>query len=196
MTVFKKTNKKNYSNNPSRLSLRGNGFSFFLFLLVFLAFSVFIVMTIRERWIKNQTVPLSQLEIKIDQMVTGHPIEAMVPFIAQKNQEVAAFLVAIAKKESNWGEHTPKKDGRECFNYWGYRGSYNPTNSGYSCFDSPEQAVAEVGGRIEELLSQKINTPREMVVWKCGSDCEAAGGQAAARKWIRDVDYYFRKINK
>jgi hypothetical protein len=34
-----------------------------------------------------------------------------------------------------------------------------------------------------------------MVVWKCGSDCEATGGEAAARKWISDVSLYFNKLN-
>jgi hypothetical protein len=126
-------------------------------------------------------------------MVVDHPIEAMVPFIVRQDPEVAAFIVAIGKKESNWGMYSPKKDGQECYNYWGYRGTYNQTDSGYSCFDSPRQAVAVVGGRIAELVEQDINTPQEMVVWKCG-DCSGEAAQNAD-KWIADVGVYYRKLN-
>jgi len=107
---------------------------------------------------------------------------------------VASYLVAIAKKESNWGKFSPKKDGRECYNYWGYRGTYNQTESGYSCFRSPSQAVSVVGKRIEELISQNIDTPREMVVWKCGSDCSVFS-QSSVNEWIDDVGFYFQKIS-
>src|SRR4030042_5323758 len=57
-------------------------------------------------------------EKKIRKTVKGYPIERMSPYISRKNKRVASFLVAIAKKESNWGRHAPKKDGKECFNYW------------------------------------------------------------------------------
>ena len=128
-------------------------------------------------------------------MVEGFPMEEMVPALSTRKKEVAAYLVAIAKKESNWGKHTPKKNGQECYNFWGYRGKENTTDSGYSCFDSPEHAVEVVGNRIERLIDQKIDTPAKMVVWKCGRDCEAAGGQAAANKWIADVASYYNKLN-
>jgi hypothetical protein len=134
-------------------------------------------------------------ERKIKEMVSGHPMEKMAPYLAKENSQTASFLIAIAKKESNWGKRSPQKSGRDCYNYWGYRGGYKPTESGYSCFDSPEQAVEAVGGRIDSLIGKKIDTPAEMVVWKCGSDCEAAGGQAAAKKWIADVGLYYRKLN-
>jgi hypothetical protein len=106
---------------------------------------------------------------------------------------VAAFLVAIAKKESNWGMFSPKKNGRDCYNYWGYRGSYNQTKSGYSCFDSPKQAVKVVGNRIEELVANNIDTPQEMLLWKCGQRCSAKTSNGAA-KWVRDVDLYYKKF--
>ncbi len=127
-------------------------------------------------------------------LVGGYPIEAMAAKISREERTVAAFLIGIAKKESDWGKHSPKKDGRDCYNYWGYKGGYNLTASGYSCFDSPEQAVEMVGGRISELVDKKINTPERMVVWKCGSSC-AGHDPGGVRKWISDVSSYFYKLN-
>jgi hypothetical protein len=128
------------------------------------------------------------------QMVTGYPLEKMVPFIGKRNKQVAAFLVAIAKKESDWGKYSPKKAGRDCFNYWGFKGKYNPTESGYSCFDSPEQAIQAVGDRIEDLINKRIDTPERMIVWKCGSTC-AGHDPGGVRKWIADVEMYVKKMN-
>lgn len=135
----------------------------------------------------------SDFQKKINDLVDGYPIEKMSPYISRKNKKVASFLVAIAKKESDWGRHAPKKDGQECFNFWGYRGPENPTESGYSCFDSPQQAVSVVGGRINELVAQKIDTPKEMVMWKCGATNCARSDRGAA-KWIWDVGVYYKKI--
>jgi len=131
---------------------------------------------------------------KIAAMLEGSPMEAMVEALNGRNGEVASYLIAIAKKESDWGKHSPKKSGQECYNYWGYRGKENPTDSGYSCFDSPSHAITVVGDRIEKLIDSKVNTPAKMVIWKCGSNCEAAGGQAAADKWITDVASYYNKL--
>jgi hypothetical protein len=135
----------------------------------------------------------TKMEKNIGKVVSDYPIEKMIPYIARQNNKVAAFLVAIAKKESNWGVHTPKKNGKECFNYWGYRGKENTTDSGYSCFDSRAQAVNIVGKRIKNLIAQNIDTPREMLVWKCGGSCfgETARG---ASQWVRDVDFYYKKL--
>jgi len=133
-------------------------------------------------------------ETNISELVNGHPMEKMAPAIAKEKKIVAAFLIGIAKKESDWGTHSPKKNGKDCFNYWGYKGSYNPTASGYSCFDSPEQAVKEVGGRINNLVDKKINTPEKMLVWKCGSSCAGHDPQGV-RKWVADVSLYFYKLN-
>jgi hypothetical protein len=135
----------------------------------------------------------SPLEKEIREMVADHPIKNMTPYISKQDKQIAAFVLAIAKKESNWGKYSPKKDGRDCFNYWGYRGGYNQTRSGYSCFDSPGQAVEVVSGRISDLISQKIDTPDEMVIWKCGSTCEGHD-PAGVRKWISDVGYYYGKL--
>lgn len=133
------------------------------------------------------------LEKNIKKLTKGYPIAEMSPYIAGKNKKVAAFLVAIAKKESNWGVYSPKKRGRNCFNYWGYRGPENPTLSGYSCFSSPRQAVNIVGKRIKNLVAQKIDTPREMVLWKCGDACSRRGARGEA-KWVRDVEFYYKKM--
>ncbi|MFA5899091.1 MAG: hypothetical protein WC829_08255 [Hyphomicrobium sp.] len=137
---------------------------------------------------------ISSLSEKYYNLVVGHPIEEMLPYIAKCDSETAIFLIAIAKKESDWGEHSPKKEGKNCYNYWGYRGTYNQTDSGYSCFDSPEQAIEVVGRRIGELLAKNIDTPQKMVVWKCGSSC-AGHDPASVRKWISDVALYRDKLN-
>lgn len=126
-------------------------------------------------------------------LVKGSPISEMVPDIARRDSRVAAFLIAIARKESSWGEHAPHRGGQDCFNYWGYKGSYKLTESGYSCFDSKEQAVAIVGDKIEELIGKKIDTPERMLVWKCGSSC-AGHDPAGVRKWVSDVSGIFYKL--
>lgn len=143
---------------------------------------------------KEETLNTKLGEKEVVTMVAGHPIAEMAPYITKRNKPVASFLLAIAKKESNWGKRSPVKSGRDCYNYWGYRGGYNMTDSGYSCFDSPEQAVKEVGDRIEKLLGQQINTPSRMIVWKCGRTC-AGHDPAGVAKWISDVALYYGKLN-
>lgn len=193
---MKKT--KNTSNEP-----RTGDFSFkyssgyltvvAVIILLDLVFIAMLGLKVEKSCQREAKVEPTVLEKNLSHMVYGHPIEEMVPFLAKEKKETLAFLVAIAKKESNWGKFSPKKNGRECYNYWGYRGTYNQTRSGYSCFDSPEQAVSVVGKRINELLAQRIDTPNEMVVWKCGHICETHNPYAV-RKWINDVDFYFRKV--
>jgi hypothetical protein len=133
-------------------------------------------------------------EVEIRKMVRGRPLAKMMPYISKQDKKTASFLVAIAKKESDWGKYSPKKGKKECYNYWGYRGTYNQTTSGYSCFDSEKQAVEVVGGRINDLINQGISTPEKMIVWKCGDSCSGHSSESV-RKWISDVDYYYRKIN-
>ncbi len=136
-----------------------------------------------------------QLEESIKKMVAGTPMEKMAPYIAKKDKIVAAFLVGISKKESNYGRRVPVLNGEDCFNYWGYRGIRKRMGSGgHTCFDSPEDAIETVGGRIERLVESGVDTPEEMVLWKCGSDCNATGGWPAARKWIQDVNMYYTKM--
>lgn len=135
-----------------------------------------------------------ELERQIQNITKGHPIDEMVPFIMEKEPKVAAFLVSIAKKESDLGKRSPKLNGKDCYNYWGYRGLRERMGtSGHTCFDSPEDAVDTVAKRIEKLLAENIDTPAEMIVWKCGSTCEGHS-EGSVSKWISDVAMYFRKL--
>ncbi len=134
---------------------------------------------------------------EIKEMVKGYPIEKMIPYIAKQDKVVAAFLVGIAKKESDWGKRVPVLNGEDCYNYWGYRGIRKRMGSGgHTCFDSPEDAVKTVAKRLEFLVSnEKLNTPGKMVVaWKCGYDC-SWDSESAVKKWASDVDLYFKKFN-
>ena len=135
----------------------------------------------------------SKIEKRLNRMTADYPIKEMSSSISRQNEKVAAFLVAIAKKESDWGKYSPKKNGKECFNYWGYKGRYNRNAAGYSCFKSPEQAVRVVGKRLNNLIAQHVDTPREMVLWKCGQACTARSSSDSA-KWVSDVDLYYRKV--
>ncbi|MFA5926237.1 MAG: hypothetical protein WC831_04910 [Parcubacteria group bacterium] len=170
---------------------------FGLLVVISVVFATFCLMSAKSSMPEAKSTVRSdkspELENNIEKIVSGYPIDKMAPYIAKKDNKVAAYLVAIAKKESNWGKNTPKKDGKECYNYWGFRGSYNLTASGYSCFDSPAQAVNVVGKRIGNLVAQNIDTPREMVVWKCGKSCSSHSSPDAS-KWVRDVDFYYRKL--
>lgn len=140
----------------------------------------------------------TSLERSLDKMVDGHPIEKMIPAISQRDPLTATFLVSIAKKESNWGKYSPKQsDGRECYNYWGYRGqTEDVTPSGYSCFRSPQHAVAVVGTRLDTLIrDMQLDTAEKLIVWKCGWSC-AGHSDYGVTKWIRDVRYYSTKIRE
>ena len=121
-------------------------------------------------------------EKEIYGMVKGHPIEKMVPYIAKQDRTVAAFIVAIAKKESGWGEHYPVLNGEDCYNYWGYRGQRDKMGTGgHTCFNNPQDAVDTVAKRIKTLAKENgRDTAAKMVIWKCGGSCAATGGQAAA----------------
>lgn len=136
-----------------------------------------------------------EFEKDLASLTEGFPIEEMAPYIAQYDKKIAGLIVGIAKKESNWGKRSPSKNGKTCYNYWGYKGAGElGTSMGYGCFASPEEAVSAIGGRISELASHDLDTPSKIVVWKCGRSCAAAGGQAAANKWISDVNVYYTKI--
>lgn len=134
------------------------------------------------------------LEKELNQMVGNAPIKEMIPSILKLDQRVAAFLIGIAKKESDWGRHAPSQSGKTCYNYWGYKGrGSRGSSTGYACFGSPEEAVGTVGKRIESLVSKNVNEPRKFVVWKCGSSC-AGHDSGSVQKWISDVSLYFNKV--
>jgi hypothetical protein len=189
--ISRKVRNKN-TTQFSWLSGRGTTVGFLI-----LAIIGTIGLIIGEKLKKYEYVTIkapSIMERKINQMVAGQPIAEMTPFIAQKDKKTAAYLIAIAKKESNWGKFAPQKNNTNCYNYWGYRGSYNRTASGYSCFDSPEQAVNVVGDRISDLVNKKVDTPKAMALaWKCGWDC-SGHDPASVTKWVSDVNFYYKKI--
>lgn len=136
------------------------------------------------------------LQKHVKTMVSGYPIEAMTPYIATRNKTTAAFLVGIAKKESNWGRRIPRsEDGADCYNYWGYRGAGSRGIAmGHGCFGSPEEAIGIVGGRLDTLVNEyKFDTPEELIVWKCGWSCDGHSSQSV-KKWIADVGYYYKKV--
>jgi len=191
----RKTKKRIIKLEPDSHSMRK---IFLLFMILF--FAVCDLAIWRSGSIPNSDPVLvintgadMELEKNARELASGHPIESMIPYILRKDRKVASYLLAIAKKESNLGMYSPQKDGRDCFNYWGYRGQYNKTDSGYSCFDSRRQAVNVISKRVGTLIAQNIDTPQEMAVWKCGYDC-SWDDQANVRKWVEDVGYYYEKI--
>jgi hypothetical protein len=134
------------------------------------------------------------LEREIEQMVKGYPIEDMTPYIASYDREVAAFLVGIAKKESNWGKRKPVLAGEDCYNYWGFRMKAERMGSGgHTCFDNPKEAVDAVASRIDQMVKEEnLDSPKKMVVWKCGYNCTHP--TASVKKWEQDVDYYYSQL--
>jgi hypothetical protein len=140
------------------------------------------------------SVSNKKLEDRLKEMVGDTPIREMIPAIAKQDAEVAAYLVGIAKKESSWGLASPSKDGKTCYNYWGYKGAGSRgTGMGYGCYASPKEAVEIVGGKINELLGKNIKSPSQMVVWKCGSSC-VGHDPAGVQSWISSVSLYRQKV--
>lgn len=133
---------------------------------------------------------------ELQTLVAGYPIEAMTQAIATYDREIAGLIVGIGKKESNWGKRTPKLNGEECFNFWGYRGTGTRgfTPDGYGCWNTPEEAVKTIGDRLEKLRDVRASTePARMIVWKCGNSC-AGHSEESVQKWIADVNFYYRDI--
>jgi len=139
--------------------------------------------------------PNYALETKIKNIVKGHPIENMVSQIAKKDEILAAYLVAIAKKESNWGERVPVLNGKDCYNYWGYRGVRDRMGSGgHTCFNSPTDAVNTISKRLGYFIREKgLRGSEDLIIWKCGSSC-AGHSPESVDSWIQDVDYYYDKV--
>ncbi|QQS61645.1 MAG: hypothetical protein IPN70_01810 [Candidatus Moraniibacteriota bacterium] len=150
---------------------------------------------LRKREESEQTAKKKAFQKEIRDMVKGYPIEQMLPYIFEQDDIIAAYLIAIAKKESNWGKRVPVLEGEDCFNYWGYRSVRERMGTGgHTCFDSPKEAIDIVGKRISWFVyNQKRETPEDLIIWKCGSSC-AAHDPYSVKKWIQDVDLYFSKI--
>lgn len=136
----------------------------------------------------------NDLKEDVEKIVKNTPMAAMTDAISKKPRPVAAFIVGIAMKESKFGVYSPKAGGRDCYNYWGFKGGGKTIAGGYSCFESPEQAVDAVGGKIEKMVAKGVRTPAQAISWKCGSSC-AGHGAVSVQKWISDVAINFYKIN-
>lgn len=135
-------------------------------------------------------------EAELRAIVSGYPIEAMVSTIAEYDRDIAGLIVGIAKKESNWGKRVPRTDaGDDCFNYWGYKGAgARGIAMGHGCFGEPAEAVHAIGGRLQKLTTHRRSSePANLTIWKCGSSC-ASHSPESVRKWVSDVDLYFRAI--
>jgi hypothetical protein len=146
--------------------------------------------------IKKPSVPDSELSTTIRDLTAGYPLEAMAPMIAEYDRSVAALIVGIAKKESDWGKHVPlDKDGADCFNYWGYKGAgTRGVAMGHGCFGSKEEAVMIVGNRLKQLVAlRETSAPADMIIWKCGSSCQGHSDESV-KKWINDVSLYYNRI--
>lgn len=143
-----------------------------------------------------QEIEKELLKKDLNVLAKGYPIEAMIPYIATKDRKTAAYLIGIAKKESNWGRRKPVLEGQDCYNYWGFRLKQERMGSGgHTCFDTPKEAVNVVAARISEIIERnEAESAKNMIVWKCGSNCAVTGGQLAANKWIADVDIYAKKV--
>ena len=179
----------------------GHGRILILIILI-IFFATFMLLDLMQR--KPEEAPViiqkiqknAALEKDIKEMVQGYPIEKMTPYIIKENPKTAMFLVAIAKKESAWGKRHPVLDGKDCFNYWGFRLKAERMGSGgHTCFDSPQEAVKIVASRIDELvINEKIDNPNKMIVWKCGYACQNRPKDASEKKWIKDVGYYYNEL--
>ncbi len=139
-----------------------------------------------------------RLERDVSKIVEGYPIQEMLPYIVKHDRKTAAFIVGIAKKESNWGKRVPvTENGEDCYNYWGYRGEGSRgTAMGHGCFGSKKEAVAVISKRIDNLMKEyHRDTAEEMVVWKCGYTCDGHSKESVD-SWIDDVSYYADQVQK
>jgi hypothetical protein len=179
-----------------------------LALICLIAFTGYIVL-FKQNYYKNfvpkenhseekspRDIKKEKLKKELAVLVEGHPIEMMIPYIVRKDQKTVAYLIGIAKKESNWGKRHPVLAGVDCYNYWGFRAKQDRMGSGgHTCFDNPREAVDVVSKRITEIIDRnEAESAKDLLVWKCGSDCSITGGQAAADKWVEDVDFYAEKL--
>lgn len=132
---------------------------------------------------------------ELETLLEGHPLAKMSSEIAKQDPEIAALIVGIARKESQWGLRSPKKNG-DCFNYWGFKGSAGRgTGMGYACFATREEAVEKIAKRLEKLVDKRgTSKPSALVTpWKCGNSC-ATHSPESVRKWVSDVNQYYTKV--
>lgn len=146
-------------------------------------------------FLNSETEEEARFRAHLEELLRGTPIAEMAAAISHRDRETAAYLVAIARKESSWGLRSPSKDGIDCFNYWGYKGfGGRGVGMGHACFASREEAVETVGNRIAVLIhEEKLNSPERLIVWKCGRSCEGHSPESVA-KWIADVRLIYSKV--
>ena len=125
----------------------------------------------------------------------GYPMAQMAEALSQQDRTVAAYLIAIAKQESQWGKRVPVLNGKDCYNYWGFRAKRARMGTGgHTCFDSPQDAVETVGRRLHELVyDYRRDTAEKLLIWKCGRSCATHDPQGVAR-WVAVVDRYYREV--
>lgn len=131
----------------------------------------------------------------LEDLLEGYPLQKMAPEIAKQDPEIAALIVGIARKESQWGLRSPKKNG-DCFNYWGFKGAGDRgVGMGHACFATREEAVEKIAKRLEKLVDKRgTSKPSALVVtWKCGSSC-ASHSPESVKKWVSDVNQYYTKV--
>lgn len=172
-----------------------------IFMLTYMTVSRFMTLNENDYQTPVQTIQPKEktpLEQEMADMVKGYPIEKMMPYILEQNPKTAMFLVAIAKKESAWGKRKPVLNGEDCFNYWGFRLKAEKMGSGgHTCFENPKEAVETVAQRIDQLVvEEEIDTPSDMIVWKCGYECQDRTKTISEKKWINDVDFYYSAMNE
>jgi hypothetical protein len=103
----------------------------------------------------------------IEKLLKGSPMTAMAPVIAEQDTEIAALIVGIARKESQWGVRSPRKNGSDCFNYWGFKGAGGRgVGMGHACFATREEAVEKIAKRLEKLVKQRGTSTFESPVVK------------------------------
>lgn len=132
---------------------------------------------------------------ELEKLLKGYPLQKMAPEIAKLDPEIAALVVGIARKESQWGLRSPKKNG-DCFNYWGYKGAGGRgVGMGYACFATREEAVEKIAARLEKLVQKRGSSKPNILVtpWKCGNSC-ATHSPESVRKWVSDVNQYYTKV--
>jgi hypothetical protein len=147
----------------------------------------------------EESVPEDQVAIArkehMRSILANHPMESMIDILAEQDEAVAAFMIGIAKQESNWGKRSPWKAGQDCYNYWGYKTSGSRGQAlGHACFGSPEEAVETVGKRIAHFIYDTgRDTAQKMLVWKCGSSCAGHSPEGVAR-WVGTVQKYSERV--
>lgn len=147
---------------------------------------------------KEEKVQEKTFEELAYEVVKGHPIEKMLPYILEQDPEVAKFFIAISKQESGFGEHVPVLNGQDCYNYLGYRGKRKLMGTGgHTCFNSRKDAVETISKRIKTLIYENDqDTARKLVgTWKCGSKDCAGHSKESVDRWVGTVGSTYDRLS-